>query len=424
MTSKERFLNAVLRKPVDHIPCHESIWGETITRWQQEGHIKEGEDLIVHFNTDLRAGGWLNSVADLDFQVQVLEETEDTILKLDGNGAKLRWHKKHASTPENVDYTVKDRRGWEELIKPHLLAMDRRRINFENYRTERQKAAAEQRFFCWAGVAPFEQMHPVCGHEYMLIGMADDPDWVRDMVMTYARLTIMHLETLFAEEGLPDALYFFEDMGFKGKPFMSPAMYEEIMQPGHKLLFDFAHSHKLPVLVHSCGYVEPLVPGLIAAGMDCLQAMEVKAGMDVLHLFERFGDRISFFGGIDVRALIANDRKQIDAELERKIPPIINNGGGYILHSDHSIPPEVDYETMRYFFERGREIGTPAARRTSVLTGADAKAPKRKAMVKPKTAAARSAIQRGKSGSPAAKAQRRGQARPKKTAKPRQRRSR
>ena len=53
--------------------------------------------------------------------------------------------------------------------------------------------------FCWAGVAPFEQMHPVCGHEYMLMGMALDPEWVSDMVQTYADFTIRHLELLFIE---------------------------------------------------------------------------------------------------------------------------------------------------------------------------------------------------------------------------------
>jgi uroporphyrinogen decarboxylase len=86
--------------------------------------------------------------------------------------------------------------------------------------------------------------------------------------------------------------------------------------------------------------------------------MEVKAGMDVVRLAGKFAGRLSFFGGIDVRTLISNDRKQIAAELERKIPAVLRQGCGYILHSDHSIPPDVNYETLCYFFERGREVGT------------------------------------------------------------------
>jgi uroporphyrinogen decarboxylase len=113
----------------------------------------------------------------------------------------------------------------------------------------------------------------------------------------------------------------------------------------------------MPVIVHSCGYVEPLVPGLIEAGMDCLEALEVKAGMDLVHLKQRFGDHISLFGGVDVRTLIANDRDAVQAELDAKLPAAIA-ASGYILHSDHSIPSEVDYETYDFFRTRALEMGT------------------------------------------------------------------
>ena len=33
-------------------------------------------------------------------------------------------------------------------------------------------------------------------------------------------------------------------------------------------------------------------------------------------------------------------------------------GSGYILHSDHSIPDSVEYDTYKFFVERGLEIGT------------------------------------------------------------------
>lgn len=357
LTSFERMSNVLSRRPVDQTPIAVSPWGATIKRWRDEGHIGAEEDVAEHFGQDLRTGGWISCIADLDFQPEVLEETDETILQRDGNGAILRRHKLHDSTPEHVDFAVKDRASWEELIKPRLLEVDRRRIPVEGYREARKFAAEKQRFFCWAGVAPFEQMHPICGHEYMLMGMALDPEWVQDMVLTYSRLTINHLEVLFAEEGRPDGMFFYEDMGFKNKPFMSPAMYEQILEPGHKLLFDYAHSLGCKVLVHSCGYVEPLVPGLIRAGMDCLQAMEVKAGMDLPTLFRRFGEHLSFYGGVDVRCLISNDFAQIDAEMDAKILPVVQGGGGYILHSDHSEPPEINYETMKYFVERGRKLG-------------------------------------------------------------------
>ena len=208
----------------------------------------------------------------------------------------------------------------------------------------------------WSGVNVFESIHPVCGHEYMLMGMALDPDWVIDMATTYAELTVQLQQMLFEQEGYPDGIWYYEDMGFKERPFMSPAMYEELIQPAHKYTIDYAKSKNLPVIMHSCGFIEPLLPGMIEAGIDCLQVIEIKAGMDLLKLHKLYGDRISFMGGIDVRTLYTNDKEIIDRELEAKIP-IVKEGYHYFLHSDHSIPKTVDYDIYRYFIQKGLELG-------------------------------------------------------------------
>lgn len=359
MTGNERIARILKRQPVDRIGLFEHFWGDTQKAWAQQGHIRPGEDLADHFGFDMGLFWSFNYTADLDFAGEVIEEDAETRLTKDGNYAFLRRSKTHDATPEHVDFTVKERGAWEELIRPHLRnsALDRRRINFEGYRKAKQAAAAKQRFFCWSGINVFEQMHPVCGHEHMLAGMALDPEWITDMTATFADLNIRLMEILFAEEGQPDGVWFYEDMGFKERPFMSPDMYRELIQPAHKRTFDWCHARGLPVIIHSCGFVEPLVPGLIEAGMDALQVMEVKAGMDCCRLKRRYGDRISFIGGTDVRTLTANDLPAIERELRAKIP-VMMQGGGYVLHSDHSIPDQVRYETYRRFVDLGLELGT------------------------------------------------------------------
>lgn len=356
MTGIERIGNILKRKPVDRIGVYEHFWGDTIKKWVNDGAIKPDENFNDHFGYDIHSIWPFNLIADLDFIPQVVEETEETILQRDGNGALLRRHKLHDSTPEHVDFLVKDRRGWEEHIKP-LLKAERRRIDFEGYRRAKEHAAKHNRFFVWSGVNVFECMHPVCGHEHMLVGMALDPDWVRDMVNTYAQLIIDLQEMLFAEEGLPDGIWYYEDLGFKERPFMSPAMYKEIIQLGHIATINYAKSLNLPVIMHSCGYVEPLIPGMIEAGIDCLQVIEVKAGMDLIKLYKQYGDILSFMGGIDVRVLYSNDKELVRRELEAKIP-IVKGNFGYVLHSDHSIPDTVNYETYKYFLDKGLELGT------------------------------------------------------------------
>ena len=356
MNGLERIDNILHRRPVDRIGLFEHFWSDTQKVWTEQGHIQPGENLADHFGFDMETSWAFNVTADLDFEPEVLEETEETILTRDGNGAVLRRHKLHDATPEHIDFLVKDRAAWETHIKPKLKP-ERRRKNFEAYRRTKARAHEAGRFFAWSGVNVFEIMKDVAGHEHMLIGMASDPDWVLDMAMTYAQLTVDLQEILFAEEGWPDGIWYYEDMGFKQHPFMSPAMYQAIIQPAHALTVGFAKANGLPVIMHSCGYVEPLVPGMIEAGIDCLQVIEVKAGMDLLKLYHDFGDAIAFMGGIDVRALYTNDRAVIDAELEAKIPEVMQNYG-YVLHSDHSIPNTVHYDTYRYFIEKGLTLGT------------------------------------------------------------------
>jgi len=355
MTGKERITRIIQHKPVDRIGLYEHFWGDTLKRWQEQGHVKQDENLADHFGFDMENAWVFKLAAIVDFKNEVVEETDETILERDGNGALLRRHKLHNATPEHVDFMVKERDAWEEKIKP-LLKPTRDRINFEGYRETKKHAEAKNRYFNWSGVNVFELMHPVCGHEHMLYGMAMDPDWVKDMADTYAQLTIDLMEMLFSEEGQPDGVWFYEDMGFKNRPFFSLDMYRELIGPAHKLTVDYAHARGMQVIMHSCGYVEPLLPGIVESGVDCLQVIEVKAGMDLLRIKKNYGDKLALFGGMDARNLVANDLKAIKAELEEKIPTV-KAGSGYILHSDHSIPENCNYETYRFFVDEGLKLG-------------------------------------------------------------------
>ena len=79
--------------------------------------------------------------------------------------------------------------------------------------------------------------------------------------------------------------------------------------------------------------------------------------MDLLRLKQRFGDRIALIGGMDERVLETNDLKAVESLLLNSLPGAMA-GSGYALQVDHSVSPLVDYDTYRFFVERGLEIGT------------------------------------------------------------------
>jgi uroporphyrinogen decarboxylase len=367
VTSRERIRRILAHEPVDRIGLFEVFWADTARRWTAEGHLPPGEAIEDHFDLDLRrssgalsiSGKLLDLVADLDAGEQVLEETATTRLVRDGNGAVLRWPKGVSGAPEHVDFLVRDRAGWEHQLEPRLRDRGQleRRINLELYRQARRQCDQDQRFLACGVVGAFDLMTLMCGHEHLLAGMALDPEWVRTMADLYGELTIELLEILFAREGLPDGMWVWDDLGFANGPFMSPAMYRELIFPAHRRLFGFAHQRGLKVILHSDGRILALLPALLEAGIDCLQPLEAKAGMDLVRLKREYGDRLALIGGMDARVLVTNDLGAVRAELEAKVPAAMA-GSGYVLQVDHSVPDQVDYDTYRYFVEQGLRLGT------------------------------------------------------------------
>jgi uroporphyrinogen decarboxylase len=122
-------------------------------------------------------------------------------------------------------------------------------------------------------------------------------------------------------------------------------------------LFDYFRSEGIPVILHSCGQVTDLIPFFIEDGLTCLQPLEVKAGMDLVKLKEAYGDKLAFMGGIDVRAMADPDPSVIEEEIRSKIPEA-RKGGGYIYHSDHSVPNDVSFKQYERVIELVRRYGT------------------------------------------------------------------
>jgi hypothetical protein len=107
------------------------------------------------------------------------------------------------------------------------------------------------------------------------------------------------------------------------------------------------------VWMHSDGAIVPLIDDLIERGVQVLNPLEVKAGMDVIELRKHYGRKLAFFGNVDARK-IYGPLDELEAELHRKVP--LARDGGYILHSDHSCPPEVTLDRYEWMLGTARDI--------------------------------------------------------------------
>ena len=331
--------------------CEVAFWPETLTRWQQEGMAADASptelfelDPIVHLGLD-------NS---LRLPPETLEETVDWVLERDGDGVvHKRWLNQYAP-PCEVDFLIKTGTDWERYRE--RLDPDPARISDGTREAIRNAAAADQ-FCTFSPGEPVWWVLRTLGMETALMTLATDPDLFADMLGRQAELGLTMMRQLLAEGLRPDAIWFFSDLCYRNGMLFSPATYRRLMLDLHREFARLCHEHDMFLILHCDGDVREFIPLLIEAGFDCLQPLEARAGNDVRELKPRYGDQISFFGNINMDVLATGDHDLITHEVVSKVQAA-KPDGGYIYHSDHSVPPTVSLDTYRLTQNLAREHGT------------------------------------------------------------------
>jgi len=353
MTSHERFARMFEHREADRVPIIDSPWGATIERWQREG-MPEDVSFVDYFGLDRTAGiGVDNSPR---YPERVVEETEDYIIDTTSWGVTYKNWKHAASTPEYLGFTVIDRDTWAEAKARMTPASDRIPWDYlrQNYATWRKEGYWVQAGL-WFG---FDVTHArMVGTERLLMALVDDPEWCADIFNHQLDLDLALFDAIWDRGYRFDCVSWPDDMGYKLHQFFSLDTYRQVLKPVHKRAADWAHAKGLKVHLHSCGDVRPLVPELIEIGIDALNPLEVKAGMDPVQMKRDYGDDLVLHGGIN--AVLWDDLGAIEAEM-RRLMPTLKESGGYIFSSDHSVPSSVSLGNFRRITDLAKELGSYA----------------------------------------------------------------
>ena len=123
----------------------------------------------------------------------------------------------------------------------------------------------------------------------------------------------------------------------------------------HQRAIGWAHAKGIKAHLHSCGDVRPFVPELVGMGLDALNPLEVKAGMDPLALKREYGKDLVLHGGIN--AVLWDRPDLIRSEMELTIP-VLKKAGGYIFSSDHSVPSSISLDDFGRILNLAKELGS------------------------------------------------------------------
>jgi uroporphyrinogen decarboxylase len=353
LTSRERMARMYAHKDADRVPIMDSPWGATIERWHREG-MPEGASYVDYFGIDHTPQISVDNSPR--YETKTLEETDEYVIYTSSFGVTMKQWKHAASTPEFLKFTIVDPDSWvkaKERITP-----DKDRVNWKQLERNYPRWK-KQDLWIYAGLwFGFDATHSwIVGTERILVALLEHPEWCMDMFSHFLEVNLALLDMVWDAGYKFDGISWPDDMGYKGHQFFSKDMYREMMKPYHKRAIEWAHAKGIKAHLHSCGYVAPLIPELLDIGLDALNPLEVKAGMDPIALKKEYGDKLVLHGGIN--AVLWDKPDEIKAEIEKVLPEVKKNGG-YIFSSDHSIPSSVSLNDFKGIVEVAKRVGSYA----------------------------------------------------------------
>jgi uroporphyrinogen decarboxylase len=138
------------------------------------------------------------------------------------------------------------------------------------------------------------------------------------------------------------------DLGTQNGPQMHPDLYYDMIQPRQKILWQRIHEKKpdVAVFLHCCGAIFDLIPGIVDAGCDILNPVQISAkGMEPQLLKDKFGSELCFWGGgCDTQTILPFATPDEVYEHTRKMIDIFKPDSGFVfcqVHNiQHNVPPE------------------------------------------------------------------------------------
>ena len=347
-----------------------AAWATTLERWHGEGLPRgEGDTLyslyryfgmdwhIGCLNFDVESGiitGSTRSPYAPPFPEETLEEDERIRIYRDANGVIRKEFKEHRETsmPQFMGFPVTTRRDWDQLRDTRLQLNPTERFpadweSLEKHYNHRDYPLGMQI------TGAFGHPRNLFGLERLLLTYYDDPAWIHEIMENWVWLYRQIVDVVTSHFEL-DYFLFWEDMAFNTAPLISPELFRRFMLPYYEKVVTVVRDHGVEaILVDTDGNMESLIPLFLEAGVNGFFPFERAAGMDPLRIRKKYGRSFSIFGGIDKREL-SKGREAIAVEIDSIVPPLLESGG-YIPMLDHSAPPDISLDAMRFAIEHIRD---------------------------------------------------------------------
>ena len=203
-------------------------------------------------------------------------------------------------------------------------------------------------------VTVWERSWYMRGMENLMADMMFDDPIAEAVLDRVTDISVKRAES-FARNGV-DVLFVGDDIGMQRTIMMSEELYSGWLKPRIKKVISAAKAINPDIVVfyHSCGFVTPLIPHLIDAGIDVLDPVQPEC-MDFGEIHKEFGDRLSFHGTIGTQTTMPfgtpdDVRREVFKNLD-----IAGDKGGLFVAPTHLLEPEVPVENLVAYINACRD---------------------------------------------------------------------
>lgn len=194
---------------------------------------------------------------------------------------------------------------------------------------------------------------------YMTI--VENPEFVDEVFRRQTEIALRNMEKLHTIAGdvIDVVVLCGTDFGTQESTFCSRETYAKLWHPHYKVMNDWIHENtKWKTFKHSCGAVESFMEGFIESGFDIINPVQCSAaGMDPIGLKEKYGDRLTFWGGgVNTQhTLPFGSPDQVREEVLRRCE-VFSSNGGFVFNTIHNIQAMSPIENVVAMIEAVREF--------------------------------------------------------------------
>jgi len=193
------------------------------------------------------------------------------------------------------------------------------------------------------------------------ISLAKRKDFIKEVFNYQCEIAVKNFQRIYQAISNKISVVFVSgtDFGTQRGIFISKETYRELFKPFHMRINNWIHENtKWKTFMHSCGSIEPLIDDFIEEGFDILNPVQIAADdMDPVQLKEKYGSKITFWGGgVDTQRTLAFGTVQDVKNEVKQLINIFKKNGGFVFTSVHNIQGDVPIENIAAMIETIKEF--------------------------------------------------------------------